>query len=161
MSQTAVAHAKQPVHHRHLCIALAQEQYALAILDVCEIQAYKTPTPLPHLPAHIRGVANLSGAIVPVIDLRQRLGLPAQAPTPTTVVVFVKAAGCTAGLVVDAATRVIDLSPDDIAPAPDVGGESSAGVRGLARHSTGFVIILDIARLLSTDTALATIATAA
>lgn len=149
------ADAPKSAHDRFLCVRLEPELYALPILAVHEIQAYAPPTPVPGMPEHVRGVLNVQGAIVPVVDLRRRLGLPAQPPPPRCPIVFVRVEARVAGLVVDAATGVVDLPPDVRRPPPEVGAGIDGGpVAALARHPCGLIVVLDVERLLLRDAAL-------
>jgi purine-binding chemotaxis protein CheW len=140
---------------RFLCVRLEPELYALPILAVHEIQAYAPPTPVPGMPEHVRGVLNVQGAIVPVVDLRRRLGLPTQAAPPRRPIVFVRVEDRIAGLVVDAASGVVDLPPELRRPPPEVGAAVDGGpVSALARHASGLIVVLDVERLLLRDAAL-------
>jgi purine-binding chemotaxis protein CheW len=145
-----------PPTARYLCVDLGAEHYAVPILSVREIQAYRVPTPLPRMPAHVRGVTNLHGAIVPVVDLRLRVGMTEQSYGRLTVIVFVAVASQVVGLIVDAASRVIDLEDDHIKPAPEmVDGLDVSFIAGIANPGDRVVVVLDVEALLRGDPALA------
>jgi purine-binding chemotaxis protein CheW len=141
---------------RYLCVDLQSEHYAVPILSVREIQAFSVPTPLPRMPPHVRGVINLHGDIVPVVDLRLRVGMPEQTYGRLTVIVFVALAAQVVGLIVDAASRVIDLEPAQIRPAPEIAdGVDVSFIAGIARSGDRVIVVLDVDALLRGDPALA------
>jgi len=141
---------------RYLCVELGAEHYALPLLRVREIQAYVAPTPLPLMPPHVRGVANLHGDIVPVLDLRLRVGMPAQPYGRLAVTVFVTVGAQVAGLIVDSASRVLELEPAQIKPPPSIAdGVDVSFISGIARPAERVIVVLDIETLLRGDPALA------
>lgn len=149
-----------PPTARYLCVELAAEHYAIPILAVREIQAYAPPTPLPQMPAHLRGVVNLHGDIVPVVDLRLRVGMAEQPYGRLTVIVFVTSAAQTVGLIVDAAARVIDLERASLRPPPELAeGVDVAVIAGIARAGDRVIVALDVEALVRGDPALAASAT--
>ena len=134
---------------QYLTFMLAGEEYGVEILKVQEIKGWDTATPIPNTPAHVLGVLNLRGAIVPIIDLRKRFNLKSIPYGPTTVVIVVKmlhnGQERTVGLVVDAVADVYRLESDEIQPAPDMGGAvHTEFVRGLATVDEKMVILLEI-----------------
>ena len=140
-----------------LCFALGGEAYALPILKVREIQAQATLTRIPSASPSMPGVINLRGAIVPILELRQRFSL-GEAPEETRpVIVIVEVQGRTVGLRVDSVSDVLDLEASAIRPAPELGAQSALGrefISGLASlpGATGtdtMLILLDLDRLLS------------
>ncbi len=146
-----------------LCFALAGEAYALPILKVREIQAQATLTRIPKAPAYMPGVINLRGAIVPILELRQRFSL-GEAPEETRpVIVIVEVQGRTLGIRVDSVSDVLDLDAAAIRPAPELGTQSALGrefISGLASLPGGsgtdtMLILLDLDRLLSDSELLA------
>ena len=146
-----------------LCFALAGEAYALPILKVREIQAQATLTRIPKAPAYMPGVINLRGAIVPILELRQRFSL-GDAPEETRpVIVIVEVQGRTLGIRVDSVSDVLDLDAAAIRPAPELGTQSALGrevISGLASLPGGsgtdtMLILLDLDRLLSDSELLA------
>ena len=146
---------------RYLCVDLAAEHYAIPILSVREIQAYAAPTALPRMPGHVRGVVNLHGEIVPVVDLRLRLGMAVQPYGRLTVIVFVAGAAQTVGLIVDAAARVIDLELAAVRPPPEIAdGIDVSFIAGIARTGDQVLVALDVEALLRGDPALAASTTA-
>ncbi len=137
-----------------LTFVLGGEEYGVTILQVQGIQGWDRVTPIPNTPEFILGVINLRGAIVPIVDLRRRFGMPAAEFGPTTVVIVVRVARerseRTLGLVVDAVSEVCNVNADDCKPAPDFGsGIKTDFVKGLATVENRMVILLDIDRLVS------------
>ena len=140
----------------YLAFRLADEVYAIDILRIREIIEYGQPTSVPMMPASLRGVINLRGAVVPIIDLAVRFGRPATGVGKRTcfVIVEVAHAGEThvLGLMVDGVNAVMEIASADIEPAPTFGTRVNAEfIEGMARINGRFVIILDIARVLSIE----------
>jgi purine-binding chemotaxis protein CheW len=164
----ATTEASSQAVQQVLCFALAGEAYALPILKVREIQAQATITRIPKAPPYMPGVINLRGAIVPILELRQRFTL-GEAPEDTRpVIIIVEVQGRTLGIRVDSVSDVLDLDAAAIRPAPELGTQSAMGrefIAGLATlpGATGaesMLILLDLDRLL-TDGELLTLDTAA
>ena len=135
---TAVSQgAKASVAAReYLSFRLGTEEYGIDILRVQEIRGYEQPTRLVGAPEFIRGVLNLRGVIVPIVDLRVRFGIDAGFDT-FTVTVVLNVAGRTVGAVVDSVSDVLELSADNIKPAPEFNGAIDAG-QALAQVSDDF-----------------------
>ena len=138
---------------QYLTFMLAGEEYGVEILKVQEIKGWDNATPIPNTPKYVLGVLNLRGAVVPIIDLRQRFNLESIPYGATTVVIVVKMAhedqDRTVGLVVDAVADVYRLESGEIQPAPDMGGAiHTEFVRGLATVEEKMVILLEIDRLI-------------
>ena len=137
-----------------LTFQLAEESYAVSILRVKEIIEYDTVTRVPNLPSSIRGVINLRGAVVPVVDLAVRFGLRDCQVTKSTCVIIaeVEAGGerLVMGLMADAVSQVIDLPAADIEPPPAFGTRVRADfLEGLGKIGKKFVLILNLDRALS------------
>jgi len=140
----------------YLSFRLGGEEYGIDILAVREIRAYEKPTRIAGAPGFIRGVVNLRGVIVPIVDLRIKLGLPEPTYDALTVVIILNVAGRVIGIVVDAVSDVIALKPDDVRAAPEFSSAVDAGfLRGLASLEGRLLILLDIeAMMASPDMAL-------
>ncbi len=137
-----------------LTFTLADEEYGVDILRVQEIKGWDSVTGIPNTPDYIRGVINLRGTIVPVIDMRLRFGLPPLEYGPLTVVIVLRVESGSRtrimGIVVDAVSDVYNLPEDRIRPAPDFGGAvESEFITGLAGVEDKMVIVLDVDRLLN------------
>ncbi len=139
--------------NQYLTFIMAEEEYAVDILRVQEIKGWDVATALPNTPAYVRGVINLRGTIVPIIDLRQRFGLDSIQYGATTVVIVLKvlsdAGERIMGVVVDAVSEVYNVSPDEMKPAPSFGEVRKEVVKGLATVEDKMIIILDIDQLLN------------
>jgi purine-binding chemotaxis protein CheW len=137
---------------QYLSFALGDEQYGIEILRVQEIKGYSGITPIPNTPPHIRGVMNLRGTVIPVVDLRARFHLPSRTYDKFTVIIVVTVGSRIIGLVVDAVSDVLDIGRNEIRPAPDLGHRGDTGfISGMAHVGENLVVLLDIATLLSED----------
>ena len=149
---------------QYLTFVLGGEAYAIAIAGVREIIEYHAPTSVPMMPPFVRGVINLRGRVVPVIDLQARFGRPSSPVSRRTCIVVLEVAAGeerqALGAVVDSVTAVVELGASEIEPAPSFGGRvRSDFIVGMGKLPAGFVLILDASRVLSVDE-LATIASA-
>jgi purine-binding chemotaxis protein CheW len=150
---------------QYLTFMLNGEEYGVDILRVQEIKGWNPTTRIPNTPEYIRGVMNLRGAIVPIIDLRQRFAMPAIEYTATTVVIVLKvqcsSGERTIGFVVDAVSDVYNVSNEQFRDAPDFGAHVDTDfIRALATVDEKMVILLDIDRLVDTDEIMQTAAAA-
>jgi purine-binding chemotaxis protein CheW len=140
---------------QYLTFLLAGEEYGVDILRVQEIKGWDSVTPIPNTPKYIRGVINLRGTIVPIIDLRLRFNLEQLEYGPTTVVIMLKVMseskqGRTMGIVVDGVSDVYNMPDEQIKPSPDFGTAVETDfVKGLATVNEKMVIILDIDHMLN------------
>jgi purine-binding chemotaxis protein CheW len=139
---------------QYLTFEVADEEYAIEITRVREILVYSSLTSVPRAPEFIAGVMNLRGSVVPVVDLRKKLGLPPTEITGTTCVVIVDihSEGQTSyvGLLCDDVRQVMSLASDDVEPAPAFGTKIDlAFLRGMGDLGDHFALILNIDRLLT------------
>lgn len=142
--------------NQFLTFSLANEEYGVDILRVQEIKGWTPVTHIPNAPNYLKGVLNLRGIIVPIIDLRMRFNLDAIDYTPTTVVIVLSLINegreRTFGIVVDAVSDVLNIAPTDIRPKPDFGTVVDADfINGLATVGELMVMLLDIDCLLRPD----------
>ncbi len=143
-------------NEQYLTFIMAGEEYGVDILAVQEIRGWETATPLPNAPPHIKGVINLRGIIVPIVDLRQCFGMEAIEYTAITVVIVLKVetgeGSRVMGIVVDAVSDVYALAEQDMRAAPDLGSSVNTDViKGLVNVEDKMVILLDIDKLLNLD----------
>ncbi|SCK05572.1 chemotaxis protein CheW [Vogesella sp. LIG4] len=145
-----------------LVFTLGQEEYGIDILKVQEIRGYDAVTRLAKSPEFIKGVINLRGHIVPIIDMRIKFGVGNIVYNDFTVVIILNVLGRTVGMVVDGVSDVIELSGEDIKPAPEFGAVmDTAYIQGLGAIGERMIIMVDIEKLMSSqemalmDTALA------
>jgi len=144
---------------KYLTFVLGDGAFGIPILKVREIIQLLDITPIPRMPDYVRGVINLRGKIVPVIDLRMKLALPCTATTNRTciIVVYVAMAGATKlmGLVVDALEEVYQINAEDIEPAPDFGKSASASyIQNMARTKGQLKALLNIDEIVHADHAI-------
>ncbi|WP_311223948.1 MULTISPECIES: chemotaxis protein CheW [unclassified Acidovorax] len=133
-----------------LTFRLGQEEYGIDILRVQEIRSYEQPTRMAHSPNFIKGVIDLRGVIVPIVDLRLKLKCPTAEYTDFTVVIILNVGGTVIGAVVDAVADVVALAEDTIKPAPQFESQVDAAfVRGIATVGERMLIVVDIEALLS------------
>jgi len=141
---------------QYLTFQLAGEEYALEVLRVREILRYAEVTRVPTAPPSIRGVLNLRGSVVPVVDLAVKLNLPDTPVTARTCIVIVEVApeGETSvmGVIAESVSQVIDLLPSEVEPPPAFGPRARVEfLRGMARLGERFALLLDLDLLLATE----------
>jgi len=140
---------------KYLTFQLAHEEFGIGVLKVREIMGLQEITAVPQTPSHIKGVINLRGKVVPVIDLRLKFGLPAAEYTQRTCIIVTQVQGefsaVLMGIVVDGVSEVLNLTGGEIEDTPDF-GEEIAGqyLLGMAKVKGQVKILLDIDRVLST-----------
>ena len=150
--ERGVAQAGNAAGREYLAFRLGAEEYALEILKVQEIRNYETATAIANAPKFVKGVVNLRGVIVPVIDLRVMLGLGAAEYTPFTVVIVLNLGSATVGVVVDSVSDVVELGTGQIRPAPEFsGGTDKRYVTGLGTLDGRMLILADVERLLASE----------
>jgi len=159
-AQQALTNARQLASageaNQYLTFTLGGEMYAVGILNVKEIIEYGNLTEIPMMPAFIRGVINLRGAVVPVIDLAARFGGKASDVQRRTCIVIVEVqqeeGKHDLGVMVDAVSEVLEIPGTEIEPAPAFGARIRADfIAGMGKVDGKFVIILDIQQVLSVD----------
>lgn len=151
-SSAAVSHTPA----QYLTFMLAGDTYAIGILSIKEIIEYTPMTEVPLMPPCVRGVINLRGAVVPVMDLQVRFGQPGSPVTKRTCIVIVEVASAEGnqvmGVVVDAVNEVLDIDASDIEPAPDFGSHiRSDFISGMGKVRGKFVILLNVNHVLDMD----------
>ena len=117
----------QPCGGEFLTFRLGGEEYGIDILRVQEIRSYEQPTRIANAPAFIKGVVNLRGVIVPIVDLRLKLGCESAEYSAFTVVIVLNVKGRVVGAVVDSVSDVLELAEDAIKPAPEMASAVDAG----------------------------------
>jgi len=142
-SQGATTGGSKP-SRQFLTFRIGGEEYGIDILKVQEIRSYEAPTRIAHAPNFVKGVVNLRGVIVPIMDLRIRLGCDAQY-SAFTVVIVLNIGNRVLGMVVDSVSDVLELPTDQIRPAPDIAASiDSRFVTGLGKVGERILILLDI-----------------
>ena len=133
-----------------LAFTLGQEEYGIDIQKVQELRGYDTVTRIANAPEHIKGVVNLRGIIVPIIDMRIKLNLGTPSYDQFTVVIILNMASRVMGMVVDSVSDVITLSPEQIKPAPEMGAVLDTDyLIGLGTLDERMLILVDIDKLMT------------
>ncbi|MGO4220307.1 chemotaxis protein CheW [Lysobacter sp. TAF61] len=134
----------------YLTFALGEEEYGVEILKVQEIRGYDTVTRLPDAPDYIKGVINLRGTIVPVIDMRLKFRLARAEYNALTVMIVLNVADRVVGMVVDSVSDVIQLEAEQIRPVPDIGSAIDRQfITGIGTQGERMLILLEIERLMT------------
>jgi purine-binding chemotaxis protein CheW len=134
---------------QYLTFRLGDEEYGVEILRVQEIKGYSTVTPIPNMPAYLKGVMNLRGTIVPVVDLRVKFSMTRADYTQFTVIIVVTVGTKVMGLIVDAVSDVLNIPKGDVQATPDFGGQVDARyINGMAKTGDKLVVLLDIDRVM-------------
>ena len=152
-AKETIADAEADKQYQYLSFFVAHEEYALSILEVKEIVELTTLTKIPKAPAAIRGVVNLRGRVVPVLDLAARFGLAETEITKRTCVVMVEAVWegeqTVVGILADAVSQVVELREGAVQPAPSFGTRARVDyLKGMANVGDKFVLILDLGHVL-------------
>ncbi len=160
----APATAERHDQNQYLTFMLGKETFAVGILCIKEILEYEAPTEVPMMPTFVRGIVNLRGAVVPVIDLAVRFGRVATPTTKKTCIVIIETDTANAtqifGVVVDAVNEVLEIPGTEIESAPSFGTTVRTDfIQGMGKVRDRFVIILNVAAALSVDD-MASLATA-
>jgi purine-binding chemotaxis protein CheW len=141
---------------QYLTFLVANEECAISILKVREIIEFETVTTVPKMPRWVRGVINLRGAVVPVVDLAVKFNMEPAPLSKTTCIVIVETRfenqETVVGLIADAVSQVTELSPDDVQPVPDFGTRVNIDyLLGMAQAGRKFALLLDVDKLLTTE----------
>jgi purine-binding chemotaxis protein CheW len=135
---------------KYLTFVLAGEDYGVEILKVREIIGMMGITAVPGMPAHVMGVINLRGKVIPVVDLRLKFGMESAERTSETCIIVVDVRGHQMGVLVDRVSEVLDIAGTDIEDAPSVGVEvDTSFILGMAKAKGQVKILLDIDRVLA------------
>ncbi|HET9267486.1 MAG TPA: chemotaxis protein CheW [Vicinamibacterales bacterium] len=139
---------------KYLTFALADEEYALPVLKVREIIKMMEITQVPKVPPHVKGVINLRGKVIPIVDLRLKFGFPPQDATERTCIIVVDAAlnggRSSLGFVVDGVNEVMNIAAEEIEPTPDFGEQvNTTYMQGVAKRGAHVKMLLDLDRVLS------------
>ncbi len=136
----------------YLTFTLGKEEYGVDILKVQEIRGYEKPTAIANAPAYIKGVVNLRGTIVPIVDMRIKFNLGELTYDQFTVVIILNVAGRVVGVVVDGVSDVIGLGAEQMRPAPDFSGSfDTRYITGLGTVEDRMLILVDIEKLMSSS----------
>lgn len=135
---------------KYLTFVLAEEEYGLEILKVREIFGMMDITAVPRTPDFIKGVINLRGKVIPIMDLRLKFGMPEAEHTDETCIIVVQVDGLDMGIVVDRVSEVLDIAGEDIDPSPDFGGSVDTDfILGMGKSNGRVTILLDVSRVVT------------
>jgi purine-binding chemotaxis protein CheW len=138
--------------NQFLTFILGAEEYGIEILKVQEIKGYTAFTPIPNAPAYIKGVINLRGTVVPVVDLRTKFAMSEAEYNQFTVVIVVTVGTRVIGLVVDAVSDVMNIPHEAIEAAPHLGRDvDTSFMTGMAKSNDKLIALLDIDKLIGED----------
>jgi purine-binding chemotaxis protein CheW len=156
VSQRAADGSSAPAGGKFLTFTIGREEYGLPVLKVREIIKVMDITHVPQVEAHVLGVINLRGKVIPVIDLRRKFGFDPQAPTERTCIIVAEVVLTTStvlmGVVVDSVSEVVNVAAAEIELPPDFGGQRTNDyLLGLAKIKGGVKILLDLDRVLGSD----------
>ena len=144
--------ATAPKALEFLSFTLGQEEYGIDIQKVQELRGYDAVTRIANVPEHIKGVVNLRGIIVPIVDMRIKFKLGTPSYDQFTVVIILNLASRVMGMVVDSVSDVITLAPEQIKPAPELGSALDTGyLIGLGTLDERMLILVDIDKLMTSD----------
>ena len=139
-------------HGEYLTFRLGAEEYGIDILRVQEIRSYEAPTRIANAPAFLKGVVNLRGVIVPIVDLRLKLGCDSAEYNHFTVVIVLNVRGRVVGAVVDSVSDVLELAGEAIRPAPQLNATIDASyITGIGSVADRMLILMDIEALMSSN----------
>ncbi len=135
-----------------LTFVLSEEEYGVEILKVREIMGIMEITPVPQTPDYMKGVINLRGSVIPIVDLRLKFAMPEVEHTKETCIIVAEVGATQVGVIVDSVSEVMDIKGEDIEEAPNFGQEIDTNfIMGLGKTKKKIVILLDIEKVLTTD----------
>lgn len=151
-SSKSIAGMPLLTNNEFLVFTLGTEEYGIDILKVQEIRGYEAVTRIANLPEFIKGVVNLRGIIVPIVDLRIKLNLGTPTYDQFTVVIILNLTGRLVGIVVDGVSDVLQLQSDQMRPAPDLSASlDTRYIVGLGTVDARMLILVDIAKLMNSE----------
>ena len=137
---------------KYLTVVLENEAYGLNVLKIREIIRLQKITPVPQMPAFVKGVINLRGRIIPVVDLRGRFRMPEVQPTKETRIVVAESSSTRVGLIVDGVSEVLLLPADSVEATPGVAsGDDAEYLRGIAKLGDRLVLLLELDGLFGSE----------
>jgi purine-binding chemotaxis protein CheW len=146
MSETNLTQASNGVEL--IAFRIGAQEFCLDIVTVREIKGWTPATALPHSPAFVRGVINLRGVVLPIIDLAARLGLPVPDPTSRHVIIVAQIGPQVVGLLVDGVSEILTVTPDMVQPTPDVASDIAKtfvrGVLAIEQRMIGLIALDEI-----------------
>ena len=152
MEQQRKTRAQSAEADQMISFSIGEEHYGVDIQEVKEVIRIREITQLPKAPTFVKGVINLRGDVIPIIDLREKFGLEQLDYTEVTRVIVVEVDGKSIGMVVDRVSNVIKIPQDEIEPPPPlVGGLSGEYLRGIGKLGEKLIVLISIDKILTTD----------
>ena len=148
---TSTAGQQQQVGGKFLTFFLDDEEYGFEILKVQEIIGMMSVTPVPRTPSFVKGVINLRGKVMPIIDLRLKFAMPAVAQTEETCIIVVRVRGVAMGIVVDKVSEVLDIATGDIDVLSCGAAVNTDYILGIGKAASKVTVLLDVDKVLSTN----------
>ena len=149
MDPTGTIHPESDADlHEYLTFSLDREEYGIPILSVQEIIGYQKPTPLPNAPAWLSGMVNIRGVVIPVVDIRNLLGMPPTEYDSESVIIITQTADQIIGSVVDQVNDVLAFTSGQLQQTPQVANGNTTSVTGVGKLENRLVMLLDMARVL-------------
>jgi purine-binding chemotaxis protein CheW len=150
----AVGSGATDTGQEYVTFTLNDEMYAFDALQVQEIIELSTVTKVPHLPDYLKGVINLRGTIIPVIDLKQKFGMKCGEYRKHTCIIVTEFSRGVMGLIVDSVSDILNILPQSISAAPDFGSSiNTEFIAGMAKSGDTLVLVLDVDRVLTAEEA--------
>lgn len=150
VERTAEKTGLQEENQEYVTFFLNNEVYAIDALSVQEIVELASITKIPHLPYFLKGVINLRGTIIPVVDLKMKFGMASEEYRKHTCIIVAEFSGGVMGLIVDAVSDVMNLTSDSIASTPNFGTKVNTDfIKGMGKSGENLVIVLDVDKVLS------------
>jgi purine-binding chemotaxis protein CheW len=142
--------------NQYLTFTLADEWYAIEVSMIKEVLEYQTITRVPKTPSFMRGVINVRGGVVPVVDLREKFDLPIREPTVDTCIVVLEVSvddeTIVIGTIADVVEEVVEILPENIEPTPKIGTKlDTEFIEGIGKMDEKFIVILDINKIFTTE----------
>ncbi|MAQ85591.1 chemotaxis protein CheW [Psychromarinibacter halotolerans] len=127
-----------------IAFRIAEQDFCFNIMSVREIRGWTPATVIPHAPSYVRGVINLRGAVVPIVDLAARLGLEVPEPTARNVIIITQVDGPIVGLLVDAVSDILSVSEKEVQATPDVASNGSEFLSGIITREDRMIRLLNL-----------------
>jgi len=145
--------------YEYITFEIGDRRLGIDAMAIREIRAWSPAMPLPNAPSYVRGVVNLRGVVLPVLDLSERLGWGTTEPSGRHVIIVVRTAEQLQGIIVDAVSDIVTLNPGTIQPVPDIGQSTAAAfLEGIATVDDRLVMILGLDRIIERQLALPEVA---
>lgn len=150
-TETAPPGTDSSAYREIVSFRLSEQDFCIDIMNIREIRGWTPPTPLPHSPDYVRGLINLRGSVLPIVDLSRRLGLATREATSRDVIIVVMADDQLIGLVVDGVSDILTVKQEEFQPTPSVGTDNAQGyVQGIMAVEGRMIRLLDLKRVFPT-----------